>query len=723
MMPTASRTRWLPPRALSACSVVALLLAFTTPSALRAEELAGRAQAGYQVLDAPQFRSETFNQLYELRLSRELSPVIRYLLAGRASDVRGDSWIGELRQPVLTQELAPIAELTWQPSPFLHTQLGYTLIWTRTPLVPDLRQLERKYARIGYHPEGLPGLALQAEDRRSRTTRLGPLEDELSLYGALDLQWRGVTAVASSRYSDFEQGNARYRRQTFQESASLGYQGSFLDQRLDLSANVLGGWTRLIEGTTAESAVSAPKVALIQQAYLVIDDTPLDNTDRPLVAERTLIDGDAVSPTPVSLGPDAPFFQNVAIDVGRVMAVDELRFWVRRVDGALVEQAGDVSWSVYYSLDLIHWFAVDLAAQTTFNPDLSRYEVTFPSTTSRYFKFVSTGVNLQPIAVTEIEAYYHEELSPTAPRISTHLLGNASLSAVARPMKEITLSYLGSFNLFRQLTAEAPTATSLDYDQTLALSGDPFRFLNVSLRYQERRVQQTTGFSQLLDVGEINLTWSFIDSLRTLMGVLAQYEDNQGKLSTTRGLKLQNYAFLYRNLRLSLDTGYLRQVWLTEALAVDKVYGTALLEAQVTQALRLTGQAAIQRNRFEGTPEDVPLLPGRDERYLVEANLRASQQLMVTARLGWAAGDQISGLVQRYRLDWYPFPEGSIRVGFNYDQDIDPYLHRQVRRLAVLPHWSINRNAALDLNYTLTMTDMPVPSRTSILFLSFTLTL
>jgi hypothetical protein len=252
---------------------------------------------------------------------------------------------------------------------------------------------------------------------------------------------------------------------------------------------------------------------------------------------------------------------------------------------------------------------------------------------------------------------------------------------------------------------------------------EPFKVLVLGARYQDRRVA-SAGLVQRYDGAEGNIGFVFHKNARATVTALSQFEDTGGRVSTTNGARVSSVLRVLPKVLVNAEGGYQRQLWAAEGRFVDRLYANGMADGQVTRALRLMLQATVGRNRYTGGTDDtVAILPSRDDRYSAEVSYRASPQFAFAARFGYASGDAVSGLIQRYRIDWLPFPEGSFRFAGAYDQDVDPALGRTVQRVTVTPHWAVNRHAAFDLNYTLAASDGPTPIRTTNFFVTFTLTL
>jgi hypothetical protein len=457
-----------------------------------------------------------------------------------------------------------------------------------------------------------------------------------------------------------------------------------------------------------------------------VDDTPTDDRDVTPRLVGALLDGNLDRPSGVSLGPEDRSYQNVALDLGRSAAVGTVRVIVRDAAGRPVPFGGGVRWDVYVSLDGAAWNLLPTLATTTFVAAPSYYEVRFTQVTTRFLKVVSFGTNTVDTRLTEVQAFERVELAAGELRHTDILLGNVVLSLSARPIDEVRLSYDGLLNDLRQESDDRPETTSRGVDHFLSGEVDPWRVLGFVARYQLRGLTQTAGYSQDYEA------WTGIVRLRPLDGLeqSVEYtrstEDNAGIRSTGTTLVLHFFARPYDALDLTLDAGRNHQQYELAGGDVERSFVSGTANAQLTRNLRLLLGASFSNSDYGlEAPVDpnVGLPAQKDERIAAEAYYRASVQLAVSVRVGWADTGDVSGLLQRYHLDWYPFPGGALRIGAQYDQDIDGLTGREARRFSFTPAWQINRRMILNFNYTNTDVPSDPAARTRTFATTLTVTL
>jgi hypothetical protein len=688
-------------------------------------DLSGRAILSWQQFDGHTFTTDGFHQTYDARWERQVTTPFRLRLSLRAEEDDGGRDAGFGRASRSFSQLQPGAELLYT-LPRFELQGTFDRIRTSGTSesgVTSERTLERNVGRASWRPDGLPAFTLLAESRGSEDPGIALNRVEKLLQGTVDYNWRGLVATAMARHTTLDDGQENFARESDERQGLLGYDGTFFRGRLTTSANVLLSSNALDERATGGATTSLRPLTVTRASHS-LDDTPTDDRDAAPRQVGTLIDGELDRPSGISVGPEDRSYQNVAMDFGRAAAVGTARVIVRDAAGRPVPFGGAVRWDVYVSQDGSAWNLLPALATTTFVAAPSYYEVRFAQVTTRFLKLVSFGANTVDTRLTEVQAFERVELAAGELRHTDILLGNVVLSVNARPVERVLLSYDGLLNDLRQESDDRPETTSRGMDHFLSGEVDPWRVLGFVARYQRRGLTQTAGYSQDYEA------WTGIVRLRPLDGLeqSVEYtrstEDNAGIRSTGTTLVLHVFARPYEALDVTLDAGRNQQQYALANGEVERTFVSGTANAQLTRNLRLLLGASFSNSDYGRgeAPVDpnVGLPAQKDERIAAEAYYRASVQLAVSVRVGWADTGDVSGLLQRYHLDWYPFPGGALRIGAQYDQDIDGLTGRQARRFSFTPAWQVNRRMILNFNYT--NTDVPSDPAAGTRTLSTTLT-
>jgi hypothetical protein len=664
----------------------------------------------WQTLDADVLASQGLHQTYDLRLERALSDTFRLRLSFRGEGADGTSRLDD-SYDTKTQyrQYQPGAEINWNFSTF-QLQGNYDDFRTNSTAgdLSDERRQRRAVARATWAPEKLPTLTLYGEQRQLTNEAASIDNTEKSVFEALDYTWKGLTLGQNARVLTLDDGGADFARKSTDLQGLARYENSFFGGRASVSANVLVGATRLEERARSGQPVSVPVRILVGRALYAYDDTPLDGRDKPLADLPALMDGDFQKAAGVPLGPDGQSFQNIAVDMGRLVQLDTFRVYVRDIGGAPVKTPGFVRFDAYRSDDGLTWIPMPNGSRTTFDAGLSAYVVEFAVTSARYVKVVSFGTNILDTQVTEIEVFQHQTFGAGEVKSTDIKLGSGSATVAGKPTDWLTLSYYGLFNTNTQTSNTRPELTTQDTDQIAAVQVDPSQTVNLIARYEKRISSQTDGFDQSLDAVTATAHWA---PLRTL-DVTAEYQrskqDLAGRLSTSNAVHGHLYMRLLKSLDLSLDGGSAREVQSSDDHPASHLSFTGVTYAQLTDALKLTANVSYQKTSYEGGAPDTAnglLLPAsHDTRYWAELYYRPGPQLALTARFGYASSDLFSGPTQGYRVEWYPFSQGTVSIGTIYEEDVDSVSNRRFRRVQLLPRWTLNKSMSLDLNYTVMST-------------------
>lgn len=704
--------------------LVALAVAVASPA--RAD-FSGRAVVGYQSLDSDDLDTQGLTQTYDLNVARSVSPMIRYRLGLHVQDDLGTATLGGVRHGRESRLLRPAVELLYSNPAGGHpvqVQINYDLssATTMTSRMPDVDQQSQRIGgrtAFAFSPELSLFVEASRRDDESEASRVDVADSSARagvsyLGGPLSVQ----PMVHYGIYRDAVQG---FSRRALSVVAPLGLEQSW--GNVGVSAQNSVNWSTVDERTEGGQAARVPTRHMPLQGLAVVDDSPLDSRDRPLTALPALIDDDPATGVGVSVGPSGTPFQALGVDMGRFLELDEVVVYVRTPSSDPAPSGGGVTFSAYASPDGVLW--TDLAASTTFNAGQSRYEVSFPTATARFFKVVSFGLNELETLVTELEVFSHAELTAGEERRTQTLLEQLNLGLTARLGERWTLSSNTLANVSRQEPEGRPAFVSFDLAEGLSVAVDVTREINAEARYDLRRVFQSGGRGDDLDSYTGRLRYTPLPTLTSgLQGSYATQEQ-AGTTSAITSVGSQTWARLMPALDVAVDVGGSRQSFdIPAPQEIDRFYASSLARAEVVRSLHMQAVASVQRSASSGP------LPGavgsagssRDDRFTIEAFYRPSQQLNVAARLGWASGYRLSGPIQRYRVDWYPFPGGALLFAVSYDRDIQPYAGQQMQRLSIAPRWTVNRHAWLDASYTLTEVESPLSlSRISIFVVTLTL--
>lgn len=695
-----------------------------TFTSARAEGFDARAIVAYQNLSADLMTTSGFRQSYDLRLEKALTQPAMLRFFVRAEDFRGRHEVGALSGATSARgtQIQPGGEFIYSTGG-LHAELRHDALHARSEngAAENSRKLERTSAQLTWSRDRWPRLSIDGSRYRSSDDASTLDTSDALAQATLDYRWSGLTLAVTERMSVYNDGRSDFARRTQDHQALLGFDRSFFDGKFVALANLTGVQSRLDERVTGGRTADIPIPVAIARALYAVDDTPLDNRDRPLLPQPGLTDRNFNASAGIALGPDSPSFHNIGFDLGRFTQVDEFRIHTRDTAGNPVRAGGGVQWDLYRSEDGTLW--TPLPAQVTFDLAQSMYVVRFEQMTARWLKVVSFGAEAERNVVTETESFYHSTLAPDdARRTELRFYGGTSALSFV-PVRWLSVSYNGLFNASEQEPDDSAPLSLSDLEHQGSIQVDPFRWLSLAVRYNTRSVTQSgvapqgrdtlTGLFRLMPTQHLDLS----------LEVSRQQEDSLGRERQTDILILHTFARILPSLHLRANVGREQQHLIDSDGQADREFVDGVLTAQLTRSLRLLLDASMQRSTYEGAGpvfEGFPLV--RDDRMGFEVYWRPGQPLAVGARIGRVSTADFSAVTQRYRFEWYPFTQGTVSLGATYDQDIDPYANRRSSRLMLSPRWMMNRYSTFDLNYTLVSTTGRLASRTRSFYATLTLT-
>jgi hypothetical protein len=705
----------------SDCAVRVLLpaiaAAWLASSAVPAQQdLRGDAILSYQLFGSDQLSSSGLHQIYDLNWQRNITDPMRLRLSFRGEGNNGSTDLGLFTTKTNFWQLQPGAALTYTLPTFqLHGT--YDLYDTRSSIntgPTDLNKLQRITGGFSWMPEGLPTLTTYTDQRQQRDVLAGISEDDGSTIESLT--WTRPTYMVgqTALYQTQDLNLTGFSRTVAGIQGQAQYQDTLLDGRLTASAYVLAGVTR-IEDRAGRQAASVPTQVAIPSAASSHDETPADSRDVPPLYTPSLTDGNFAASAGVSLGPDGMSFQNIFLDLQRFLALDEIRVFVRDSGGNFVKLGGLIEWTVYTSINNLDWTPIPGATTTGFITTLSAYDINFPQTAARYFKIVSFGTNSVETLVTEIQAFYHTSFAAGETDRTDLRSLSATVQLTGKLTNWLTLSYSGIANDSHTSPTGKADYGALDHDQIVTLEGRPTDKLTATLRYEYERAEVGTTYSQTLTGYWATLQYNLTQHASSTLEASRVSTTNELDI-TTDTIRLHEYARLYNAIDVYVDGGFARQNYNLLDTRALQTFLTGYTYIQLTRDIRLNISANYTATKFEGSGalSQFGTLKTDVGNYYAELYYRPSSRLMLSGRFGWSTGTNLSGAIQTYRVEWYPFAGGTVGFGTIYDDDIQTngFSHR-FRRIQILPHWQINSHAMLDLNYSYLTLKSSIPGQSA----------
>jgi len=703
-------------------AIVVLLAALISLDAV-AGDLTGSAELSYQDYEYGNGASSGFRQTYDLQLRKALNATTDLRVFVRAEDFASDS--GSLGfASVDTQQLQPGLDLTINSDKITlaaHTELQRTE--TSSGHGDLTRSIERTNGTLEWRPDRLPVFNLFTHRYVTQDDIVDTnLTDESSGVRAW-YPWHGFWVAGDERRSRSADLNEGYDRQQTMTGAELGYSkhafGDLFAIDLLASARSMETDEKGLRDTT--SSILTP--VTIVHASNGFDETPGEDRDAPLTPNPVLVDGNLTTSAGISIGPDSQSFQNVALEMGRLEPVDEIRVVVRDERGDPIQLGGGpVQWDVWTSEDGQLWTQLP-GAITTFNGALSLYSVQFDQVLKRWFKVVSFGVNVRATLVTEAQAFYHTDIAAGGERHGTQDDRLATVGLVAKPLRGLMLSYSGSYFASDQEFSGVPYRSSTGLDHQANAQYDFRAPFALRASYTGRTSEELDGIEERTKTVSGFLDWIPTNRLRLSGEVTRQIQTLDGAPYNLETQAFHADTWIFPTLSVIFAAG-------EQSETPDEGEGEAVRNfvdvtssAQLTRALRLLVTGSLQRVEESDGYESKFLGAGRDNRVNADVIWRPGAQLAVTASLGWFSGESRDGTTGRFRVEWYPFGDGSLVVGGWVDEDVDSVSDREATRAQFITRWNINPYARFEVTYTAVATTLESnTNQQSTLFATLSLT-
>lgn len=682
--------------------LTAALVAFSLPAKASSDGFHPSARISWDSYTTGIFSQSGFRQNYDLRLDKAVTDAVSCRLFLRGDDFRGNFDAGERDDDAATLQLRPGGEIRIR-SYNVDFQGRYeaTRVRSQAGHAENERSLDLFNARFSWAPERLPAVHVIADRRDSYDdgTGLDRRDDQATLN--VHHAWGPVRLNGSERYRALSDDRQRFGRRSRERFASLAFEDIYFDGKLSAFANVTSMQSVIRQEVTGSGISRIPNPVPIARALTSVDDTPLDGRDRPLVSNPALIDGNDRLPAGISLGHESLSYQNIALDLGRVREIDEIRVLVRNANGEFVRFAGPVRFDVFRSDDGERWVPLERSSRTEFEPALSLYSVSFPLLNTRWIKIVNFGVNAEETLVTEVEAYFHVELSSAenGRRRTEGDLRTANAGFTLLPSTSTRVSYYGYVNSNRE-TIGRQQLESEDQNHQASLEVEPLESVSLLARYELRSSEQMGLASSRAEGWTAVARYLPTTALDISVELTKGEEEAFGFVYDRRRKALRTYARVIPAVVVGIDLGEQEQDYQNEDLAVISRFMSGTVQAQITRTVQLLLGGSFNTSEQTGSADDVLGLPPRtDNRYYADITWRPGRPLMLGGRFGWVESEEMSAPIQHYRIDWTPFYGGTFTIGGTFDQDVDPYFNRTSRRFTISPRWAINRNARLDISY------------------------
>lgn len=581
------------------------------------------------------------------------------------------------------------AELGWQRD---ETRIGTGDAETR--LVRDTYGLI-----LAWYPQASSYLRLtlsHAGERDDPRRRFDRDTDRVQLLGA----WQPITPLRFDYQGNWSRVEDRIRNSeldTLYQSARVNYADSFWNERLLLGASYDVTWQKVESRRAGQGEVELPVSAV--QGLSVLDDFPEDAV---LAVNPALIDGNRLLPANVNLGVPLPNadrrLRNIGFDFEIPKAVNGIRVWVN--NDLPFEVAQTLTWEVWSSADNVRWTRQRDLGPAPFGPFDPYFELRFGSIAARYLKVVvaplSPGIpnaeEYRVVEVTELEALVFRDVEgtgTTAESTDHRVYAGAQLQITRSPDVFYNVTYVARLPEGRLASDTLSNVLSLNhrFDRIWAVGG--------RLAFETGRTL-TSGRRNAWLYGA-SVTSTPIPAFAATLSASGKREEfERGIDQDIDSLFLNTTTLLYRGVNLLASAGVSQTSDRPGRDTDSTTYrvGLELLPHPIATIFlgwdrtddEITGGGLEPANVYREASEITLSLQPVPSIYIFGSyRIERSSDYLEDRRLTTTS------------LNWSPFPYGTLRFYFRFEEYYDSLLDSNTRIYGPGARWYINSRSHFDV--------------------------
>ncbi|KPJ78122.1 MAG: hypothetical protein AMJ54_05395 [Deltaproteobacteria bacterium SG8_13] len=487
----------------------------------------------------------------------------------------------------------------------------------------------------------------------------------------------------------------------------INYGRRFLENRLALNTGYQLNYTKLELPARGEVDTDITP----SQGLSSIDDTPDDGPA--LAGNPALIDGNVSisAGLDIGLGGDETTLTNIGLDLGLPTDINKIRVWVdQRLTAAV---SNSFSWAVYTSpdnLDTSTWTQVATVFPALFDTFEFRFDITFPTVTTRYLKvvvrplspLVPGAASFPNIFVTEMEPFLTLSGLPVTAEQET-VDHNVNLTLTGRISPRTSTGYDLNWRTRKQefaFSAVTDERSELANGLFLRHIFNPVFSTNARLLRTDTTVNDDTVIDYTYGLSLRADYLRTFNQILTFSGTRTELDEGTG---TTDSVFLRSNAILYRDWSAYLDLGYSRE----DLLAIGR---------QDTATVRLGTNLVPHRTltfNLDATLRLVENLEDQggdytDNAYNLQMFFTPYPALSLFGKVTIRDRDDETTTVQNYSVSWSPFPDGAIQFSLTYAEILRLEEGRRDRNYGPFLAWNISRHLLLESQYTLTDSEDPL---------------
>ncbi len=694
--------------------------------------------------DEDETKSSTFRQNYYLTLNKKITPKISYQLYVRTTlnDLSFTDSLGNTTKNY-SRAIEPAIDFFLSNSVY-NVNLGYRRHerWTTAKLKKESRMTEEYYySRFNLTPRDFPSLSIQI-DRQKNYDYLSPKITDSTV-----TSYSGNSGYQTF-YKDFKLGyNLNYVHRitktpvsttsktiddNFSALYNIGYSRIFWNNKLTIFSSYQGNYIRNKRRQFVSETGSVVFMRTPQTGRWALGPDLANRSVDSLAADGLLIDNDRINPTGYNIGANGFLYYNIGLEqLSSGKSVDRMFIYVNKDVRLDVNLTNPANWEIYWSNTNIPgtiWTSIPVSGVTVTQYDVFNniylVEITFTSTTARYFKAVNLATaTINDVFVTEVEAYGTDIVPSTGElsEVTEFFTQGLSISAGLRPLKKLSFSlnfYLNRSdqtpesilnsisgmltNVFIKPETELDKAMITNVTRTFAISSTwlTHRLLTTTFNFQRNEAfdnKDTTDIKS--NTYSLSFSSSPLQSINTSLSLIRTDSYSFGeKQMNSNSILLSIGSRLYRDVNMVNDIGYTESKSYTNDTETSSRFITGSIHAIFTKKLSGNINYGFNWISSESTSSDsqegklqLTYRPGRF------VNISGSYKILNT--------DSNITLTREFLMDWLPLP--AIRLNLDYKNTYTELDSSTADTISSYLIWYITKfiNAQLTYSYTLEKND------------------
>ena len=602
-----------------------------------------------------------------------------------------------------TTDLRPYINLTLN-TPLYTAGIGYDRRQetVKTSGLPGVTTVNEDYNVIlGWRPEGLPIIDV----RLTRTNLFDEkhnIQDTTTDYGLLSARYtyKGLDVRYQGTYTDTKDKLNEVETKDYLHTGRITYSDMFFNNRVSFN----GSYNISYEETKTTAVGIGGEVSSPISRFAGL--SLVNDTFNPITLDPNpfLIDGNTTTSAGINigrppLGGDTSLRQ-IGLDFLVPTDVNQLLVWVDRDLSSAPAVANSFSWDIYISTDNLnwsHWAGPILPAP--FGPFQNRFELDFPSVSTRYIKVVTRPLSplvfgsssFPNIFITELQAFIRKPAEQVKGK-TTKLSNILNIDSRARILNIPTLFYELSYFLNKTDPGETTYTLSNGLSANHRLS---------SIFSGSARVAREDGAEQgkkrWAYVYNASIVATPLNTLRHNLIYSGRIEEIDKESTKNNSIFLQNNATLYKGIDINLGGGLSFSTLETGQDQRNTIinFGSSIAPHRTTTITLIYSDTTT--NQSGG---GLPSSSTSTRRGDLSVAYRPFETLYLFASWEILAekGRKIQ-TTQNYGLNWSPFPEGTLQFNFSYNESILSENNQKSRLITPSLRWNITSRSFLDLSY------------------------